>query len=303
MNFIKTTMVMCLAGLACAAPVSAQRNFDNVEITAQQLGEGIYVLFGAGGNIGVSIGEDGIILIDDQFAPLTDKIMAALAELGDGPIRFIINTHFHGDHTGGNENMGAAGAIIVAHDNVRARMSVDQFRKILNGPVAAAAKGAWPVVTFNDRVSLHLNGHDLKAMHVSHGHTDGDSIIHFIGENIIHMGDLFFNGFYPFIDVDMGGNVKGVIKAAEMVLADSDNETQIIPGHGSMAGKADLQAYHDMLQTISGRVRHMIDEGMTLDDIVAARPSADYDDNWGGNQNGINRFIGSVYYSFVKFEG
>ena len=294
---------MCLAVLAYAAPVSAQRNFDNVEITAQQLGEGIYVLFGAGGNIGVSIGEDGIILIDDQFAPLTDKIMAALAELGDGPIRFIINTHFHGDHTGGNENMGAAGAIIVAHDNVRARMSVDQFRKILNGPVAAAAKGAWPVVTFNDRVSLHLNGHELKAMHVSHGHTDGDSIIHFTGENIIHMGDLFFNGFYPFIDVDMGGNVKGVIKAAEMVLAHSDNETQIIPGHGPMAGKADLRAYHDMLQTISGRVRHMIDEGMTLDEVVAARPSTDYDEAWGGNQNGIDRFIGSVYYSFVKFEG
>lgn len=259
----------------------AQQNFDKVEIKTEKLSPTTYVLFGAGGNIGVSVGEDALFIIDDQYAPLTPKIKAALKLISDKPVKFVLNTHWHGDHTGGNENMGKDGALIVAHDNVRKRMSSEQFIALFKSKVAPSPKDALPVVTFSSDVTFHLNGDEIYGFHVPKAHTDGDTIVHFRKSNVIHMGDTFFNGLYPFIDVSSGGNPDGVIAAADRVLALANDTTKIIPGHGPVCNKADLKVYRDMLSTVTGRVKALLKQGKTPDEIKAAKPSAEFDERWG----------------------
>ncbi len=263
-----------------AAAAQAQQNFDKVEIKIEKLSPTTYVLFGAGGNIGVSVGDDALFIIDDQYAPLTPKILAALKTISDKPIKFVLNTHWHGDHTGGNENMGKAGALIVAHDNVRKRMSSEQFIALFKSKVAPAPKAALPVVTFSSDVTFHLNGDEIFGFHVAKAHTDGDTIVHFKNSNVIHMGDTFFNGLYPFIDVSSGGHPDGVIAVADRVLAIANDTTKIIPGHGPVCTKADLKVYRDMLATVSGRIKALIKAGKTLDEIKAAKPTAEFDEKW-----------------------
>jgi len=192
-------------------------DFSKVEIVAHKVSEGLYMLQGAGGNIAVSVGEDAVFLVDDQYAPLTPKIKAAVAALTDKPIKFVLNTHWHGDHTGGNENLGSGGTLIVAHDNVRRRMSTEQFNAFFNRKTPPAPKAALPVVTFAESVRFHINGEEIHAFHVPPAHTDGDSIVHFTRANVIHTGDLFFNGLYPFIDVASGGGIDGMIAAAHTI--------------------------------------------------------------------------------------
>jgi cyclase len=269
------------AAVLIAAGANAQRNYDNVEIKTEKLSPTTYVLFGAGGNIGVSVGEDSVFIIDDQFAPLTPKIQAAIKALTDKPVQFVLNTHWHGDHTGGNENFAKAGALIVAHDNVRKRMSSEQMIEFMRSKVPAAPKAALPVVTFSQDVSFHLNGDEIFAFHVPKAHTDGDTIIHFKKSNIIHMGDTFFNGFYPFIDFSSGGTPDGLIACADRVLSIADDKTKIIPGHGPMSTKAELKNYRDMVATVWGRVSKLAKEGKKLDEILATKPTADYDERWG----------------------
>lgn len=281
------------AALLVSVPVNAQQDWSKVEIKTQSLAPGVAVLFGAGGNIGVSYGEDGTILIDDQFAPLTEKIQKAVSDLGAQPVKFLINTHWHGDHSGGNENLGKAGAIIMAHDNVRVRMASDQMTRF--GEVKASPKAALPVVTYAEGLKLHLNGEEVRVVSVPPAHTDGDSIIHWTKSNVIHMGDLFFHKMsYPFVDTSSGGNVRGVIAAAEKALAMADDNTKIIPGHGEVASKAELQAYHDMLTSIVGKVDDAIKAGKTLDEIKAMRPA----DGFGVNPKGFitaDGFVETVY--------
>ena len=270
--------------VACALLIGgaqAQQNFDKVEIKTEKLSPTTFVLFGAGGNVGVSVGEDALFIIDDQYAPLSPKILAALKQLSDKPIKFVLNTHWHGDHTGGNENMGKGGALIVAHDNVRKRMSTEQFIALFKSKVPPSPKVALPVVTFSTDVTFHINGDEVYGFHVPKAHTDGDTVVHFKKSNVIHMGDVFFNGWYPFIDVSSGGSPEGVIAAADRVLAMSDDNTKIIPGHGPVAGKGDLKAYRDMLASVSGRVKALMKEGKKLDEIKAAKPSAEFDEKWG----------------------
>src|SRR5687767_2953108 len=221
------------------AALSAQ-NFDSVQVRAQQLRGGVYMLTGSGGNIGLSVGDDGAFLVDDQYAPLSTKIIAAVAGVTSKPIKFVVNTHWHGDHTGGNENLGRTGALLVAHDNVRKRMSVEQFNAVFNRTTPASPPSALPVVTFSDSVSFHVNGDDLVAFHIPPAHTDGDVIIHFTKADVIHMGDTFFATGYPYIDVSSGGNVQGVIGAADRVLAMCGPQTIVIPGHGAAADCAKL---------------------------------------------------------------
>jgi cyclase len=282
----------------CTGPAMAQQqDFSKVEIQAEKVADGIYMLIGSGGNMGLSIGEDGTYLIDDQYAPLTPKILAAIKELTPDPVRFVINTHYHGDHTGGNENMGEAGALLVAHENVRRRMATGTFMKAFNRQVEPAPAGALPVVTFSDAISFHWNGEEIRAFFVGPAHTDGDSIIHFVKADVFHMGDTLFNGMYPFIDVSAGGRIDGFIAAADRVLKVAGDQTRLIPGHGPVATKADLQAFRDMLAEVRDRVAKLKAEGKTAEEIVAAKPTADLDEKWGGGFMKPDNWVGLVVES------
>jgi cyclase len=267
--------------LLAALPAAAQQDFSKVEIKTTKLSESVYMMEGAGGNLGVSVGDDATFLIDDQFAPLTDKINAAIAKVARQPVKFIVNTHWHFDHTGGNENFGKAGTLIFAHENVRKRMSTEQFIAFLNSKQAASPKPALPVVTFTDSVSFHLNGEEIRTLHVPRAHTDGDAIVYFTGSNVLHMGDTYFNGMYPFIDASSGGTLDGVIAAADRGLAIANDNTRIIPGHGPLSNRRELQAYRDMLADINTRMKKLVAEGRSVDEIVAAKVTGAYDEKYG----------------------
>jgi len=291
---LKHLMMGSIAAVLAAGAAAAQ-DWDKVEITAEPLRGNLHVLYGSGGNIGVSVGDDGVFIVDDQYAPLSDKIKTALASITDKPLRFVINTHFHGDHTGGNENMGAVGAVVMAHDNVRQRLSQGAFLKAFNYTMEPAVPAALPVVTFSDQISLHMNGEDARVIHVKNAHTDGDSIIHFKGSNVIHMGDTFFNDRLPFIDVANGGSIGGMINTAEMVLAITDAETMVIPGHGKVTDKAGVMAYLAMLEESRRIVGTLKREGKSLEEIQAAKPLDALNANW---RNSPTEWV-SLYVGFV----
>ena len=279
---MKIRHLIAALALAAALPAAAQQDFSKVEIRTTKLGDSTYMMEGAGGNLGLSIGEDAVFLIDDQFAPLTEKIQAAISKLTPKPVRFVLNTHWHGDHTGGNENMGKAGAIVMAHENVRRRMDSEQFIELLKMTEKPSPKGALPVVTFASSVTFHLNGDEIRVFHVPKAHTDGDAIVHFVKSDVVHMGDVFFNGMYPFIDTSSGGSIRGVIAACDRALALAGDSTKIIPGHGPLSNKAELKAYRDMLAAVADRIGKLIADGRKEEEIVAANPTADLDAKWGG---------------------
>jgi glyoxylase-like metal-dependent hydrolase (beta-lactamase superfamily II) len=282
-------------GLVLVAPAAiAQLTPPDTTIRTEQVVPGIYILIGQGGNIGVSAGADGVFLIDDQYAPMTRSVIAALHQLKLEAPRFVLNTHWHGDHTGGNENLAKEGALLVAHDQVRARMSADQFNSFLENAVPASPQAALPVVTFNDTITFYLNGDEMHGTYAAHAHTDGDVFIHFRKANVIHTGDLFFR-FYPFIDLSSGGSVSGLIAAVDRLLALADDRTRIIPGHGPLASRADLVDYREMLVTTSGRIRALMKAGKTVDEIVAAAPNADYDQKWSWTFITAERYTRMMY--------
>ncbi|MFP3944047.1 MAG: MBL fold metallo-hydrolase [Alphaproteobacteria bacterium] len=289
----------CAAALAftVAPGVQAQQNFEDVTIETTDLGNGLYMLAGRGGNIGVSAGEDGVFMIDDQYAPLTEKIRAAIAGITDKPVRYVINTHWHGDHTGGNENLGKAGAVIVAHENVRKRMSTDQVMEAFGRTVEASPEAALPVITFTENVTFHLNGREARVIHVAHAHTDGDSIVHFPEADVIHMGDLLFNGMYPFIDIGSGGDLDGMIAGQEMALELAGEKTKIIPGHGPLADRAALKRNHDLLVEVRKRVKKLAEAGKSEDEAVAADPLKDLNEEWGGGFINGERMVRFAYQS------
>ncbi len=290
---------MWLAGVALAQDT----DFSKVEVKVVPVAGGVSMLVGEGGNIGVTTGKDGTFLIDDQFAPLLPKIRAAVKTLGDGPIRFVVNTHFHGDHTGSNAPLGESGAVIIAQDNVRKRLGMERINSRTKERTPPKPPIAWPVVTYGDGVTLYLNGDELEVTHVARAHTDGDSIIRFRKANVIHMGDVFFNGNYPFIDVDSGGSVDGVVAAVDKVLPTIDAGTKLIPGHGSLGTKADLQAYRDVVAGIRDRVKALIAQGKTMDQVIAAKPSAQWDEKWGKGYMGPDVFVSFVYRSLTEPKG
>ena len=294
------TLRLCsLLGLGLAIGVSAAsaQQMEDVEIETVSVVDGVYMLVGQGGNIGVSVGDDGIILIDDQYAPLTDKIIAAVRALTDRPILFVLNTHWHGDHTGGNENLGSAGAIIVAHENVRRRMSTEQFQEMFDSTTPPAPDAALPVVTFTDSVTFHLNDERIEVLHVDPAHTDGDSVVFFRHANAVHLGDLYFAGRFPFIDVSSGGSVDGMIRGVERVLGEIDAATRIIPGHGRLSKPAGLREYLDMLRTVRDRVRREINAGKSLEEVKATAPTRGYGDSWGQGFISAEVFVEILYSS------
>jgi glyoxylase-like metal-dependent hydrolase (beta-lactamase superfamily II) len=282
-------------GLAAAfllsAPLSAQ-NYDTVQVRSSMLARGVYMLTGAGGNIGLSVGDDAAFVVDDQFAPLTPKILAAIAAITPKPVRFVVNTHWHFDHTGGNENMGKAGAILVAHENVRKRMSTEQFIQALNRREPPSPAGALPVVTFASSVTFHLNGDSVLVTHMPSAHTDGDAVVHFLMANVVHMGDVFNNAGLPFVDLSSGGSIEGFIATADHVLARATDGTKIIPGHGPLAGRARLRTYRDMLVTLRDRMKREIAARRSVDEVLAAKITEPYAKEWPA---GHERFIRLLY--------
>lgn len=289
-----------ILSLAIVPALQAQQDFSKVDITVIPVAKGIYVLQGAGGNIGLSVGNDNAFVIDDQYAPLTPKIRAAIATVTQQPVRFVMNTHWHGDHSGGNENMANAGAIIVAHENVRRRMGAEQFIEVFNQKVPVSPATALPVVTFTDAISFFVNGDSITATHVKNAHTDGDAIIRFAGANVIHAGDTYFNGFYPFIDVSTGGSLEGMIAASNVILSMANDSTKIIPGHGSLGNTASVKQYRDMLADVHARLLKLARQKRTLAQVLAAKPIADYDATWGTGFLKPEQFLTIAYSSVTK---
>jgi glyoxylase-like metal-dependent hydrolase (beta-lactamase superfamily II) len=278
--FALTRRGLPIVALILAGSLAAQDK--PVEYVPTQLSDTITMIKGQGGNIAMSAGADGVFIIDDQLKPLTDQLLAAIRKIDDRPVRFVINTHYHGDHVGGNETLGKTGSVIIAHDNIRRRMSTDQFNHFFNDTTPAYPPESLPVVTFNDRVTLHLNGESVSVHHVPRGHTDGDSIVHFPVSNVVHMGDIYFNGLYPYIDLDGGGSIQGMIGAVELGLELSDEQTRIIPGHGPLSNRAELQRYHDFLVKARANVQALVDQGLNLQQAIAAKPTAEWDAALGG---------------------
>ena len=292
--------IVLAAAALVALPAFSQQDFSKVQIKTQRLSDSVYMLTGEGGNLGLSAGPDAVFLIDDQFAPLTPRIKAAIARITKKPVKFVLNTHWHFDHVGGNENLGKGGAVIFAHENVRKRMSSEQFTTFLGMKTPPSPHAALPVVTFASWVSFHVNGEEVRALHVENAHTDGDVIVHFTKSDVIHTGDVFFNKLYPFIDTSSGGSVDGVIAAADFVLNMAGDKTKIIPGHGPLGNKADLKAYRDMLATVSRRVKEQIGAGKKLDAIVAVRPSFQYDAVWGKGFLPPDKFVAMLYENLTR---
>lgn len=278
-RLVYTVMVALLALLfdSQKAVTKEQVTIESIRIT-----DNIYMLRGKGGNMGVFIGKDGTFLVDDQFAPLSDKIITAITDLGGEVPKFIINTHYHGDHTGGNENFGKYGALIVSHDNVRERLKNGSYIEVFDkkrGPVPAIGL---PVITFADEITFHLNNELVKIAHAPGSHTDGDAFIVFESANVVHAGDLVFNGFYPFIDVSHGGSLQGMIDGVKRLLTFTDTETVIIPGHGPVADRDDVVEFLAMLETAQERLSKLKKEGKSVQEVIALNPLADFEDEWGG---------------------
>ncbi len=285
-TLVGTMLILISAGLPLAQ--QSEITFKSIELS-----EGLYMLQGhggfSGGNLGLLTGSDGVILIDDALEPLAEKVIDAVEAHTEAPVDFVINTHVHGDHVGGNAALHQTGATIVTHDNIRHRMMADD-----------ADKDALPEITFSNAVTFHLNGHTAYVFHVPHAHTDGDAVIHFPDVNVIHSGDILFNGMFPFIDLDSAGSVAGYITAQEKILSLADADTKIISGHGPMASKADLQSAHDMLVDALARVKNLVDAGRSEDDILAENPLASYHDDWNWRFITTERMTRTLYRSLTE---
>lgn len=283
--------------LAVVSLHAQQPDISKVEIKVQKVAGTVYMLEGLGGNIGASVGDDGIVIVDDEFLPLADKIESALKGITDKPVRFVLNTHWHGDHTGGNPHFGEK-APIIAQENVRTRLASGGTGRF--GTTPPAPKTALPVITFEDKVSVHLNGEDIRAIHFPHGHTDGDSVIFFTQSNVVHMGDDFFNGgMFPYIDLDSGGSVQGMIAGDEKVLAEVPDDVKIIPGHGPLGTKEDLRKFVTMLKETTATVQAGIKQGKSLDQLKKEKVLAKWD-AFGRSFINTDLFTEIVYDSLTK---
>ena len=273
------SLVLSLLSLTLASSVFAQQDFSSVEIIPHHVAGSVYYLEGRGGNIGLSIGEDGIIMIDDQFAPLTEKIVAAIRSLSDGEIRFLINTHVHGDHTGGNENLGNMGVLILARDEIRVRLAQQ------------APAAALPVLTYSDAITIHLNGEEVYAFPVPPAHTDGDTFIHFKDSDVVHTGDVFRTTAFPVIDTNNGGTLKGTLEALGRLIGVAGPNTKILPGHGVVSNREDVTGFRDMVLDVSGQVEELLARNMSYEQVAAADPTAAYNAQYGDP----DRFLRALY--------
>jgi glyoxylase-like metal-dependent hydrolase (beta-lactamase superfamily II) len=285
-----------------AFPAKAQielPDWDTVDITTQDLGHGVYMLQGFGSNIGVYVGPDGLFMVDNEYAPLSAKIIKAMAKISDNPVRFVINTHWHRDHRGGNENFVKAGAVIIAQRETRRIMALAQKDPQLQSQIGAAVENL-PVITYDQAMSFHLGNETIDVRYVPNVHTSGDSLVIFNKANVIQTGDMYFNGFYPFIDVPFGGSIDNMIAFYDDLYALADAKTKIIPGHGPVANRKDVRAYQVMLKTVRTRVASAIAKGTSLPDLKAAKPLADLDAQWGDNLITADWLLDMVYADLIK---
>lgn len=295
---VMATTLALLAAAALPASTSAQ-GFEDVEIEATRVADNVYMLRGAGGNIALSVGEDGSYIVDDQYAPLTERIQAAVAEITDQPVEFVINTHWHYDHSGGNENFGRAGALIIAHENSRRRMMSDQYVTVGDRDQEAYSSIGLPKITFQQTMSLHLNGEDVDIFHVSRAHTNGDAIVYFRDSNVIHTGDVFVRYGIPFIDVPNGGSLQGTIAGVYRIAGLIGDDTVVIPGHGQISTRDDVLEYADMLTTIRDRIQEGIRNGNSVEEIIASEPLRGFGDSNVGNE----RFVRWAYQTLTEEAG
>ena len=289
----KFCLFVVLLSLAVLATAQQQQDFSKVEIKVTKVAGTVYMLQGMGGNIGVSVGEDGILIVDDQYAPLADKIKAALKGITDKPVKFVLNTHWHFDHTGGNPQFGET-APIIAHENVRKRLQSGGSITFLKMEVPPASKAALPVVTFNDKVTVHINGEDIRAIHFPKGHTDGDIVVFFPQSNVVHMGDDFFSGMFPFVDLDSGGSVQGLIADIAQIIPMLPPDAKVIPGHGPLSNLDDLRKFEDMLRGTSAAVAAAMKQGKTLDQMKQEKVLANFAD-WGKGFLKADQFTEILY--------
>jgi glyoxylase-like metal-dependent hydrolase (beta-lactamase superfamily II) len=283
----------------CSA-ISQAQDFDAVQIETVHVADNIYMLKGSGGNIGVIVGDDGVLIVDNQFAPLAPKIKAAIAEISDKPVKYVINTHWHGDHMGGNEVFGADGSIIIAHNNVRARMSTDQFMEHQQREVPASPQVAWPIVTFSDEITYYFDDEEILVHHSPPAHTDGDAVIYFKKANVIHMGDAFVRYGYPFVDISSGGSVSGLVANLDDVIAMTNDNSVVIPGHGELSTRQDMIEFRDILKDIVNGVQKGIDTGQSLSDIQSSDIASKYEQDWGAGFIKGKDFVVFVYESLVE---
>ena len=294
-------IIAIAATLLSLSAVAQQRNFDATVITTTRLTGNIYMLEGEGGNIGVSAGEDGIMVIDDQFAPLTPRILAAIRAISDKPIRFVLNTHLHGDHVGGNDNMAREGAVIWAHDNVRKRLSVIQFNEYIKRKIAPYPKSALPVITFADTVTFHFNGEDITAFHTPPSHTDGDTVVYFPKSNVLHMGDVYASTRYPNIDTESGGSLLGFPAAVDRALAVIRHDTRVIPGHGPLSNRRELIEFRNVMDAIGKRAEKLYKAGKTIRQMVDAKPTREFDAQWNRNTPRTpDQYVETMYYDLAR---
>ncbi len=288
--------LLLIACTCICLSLSAQANMDDAVITTIKIKDHIHMLQWQGaGNMMVLSGKDGNVLIDDQFAPLVVKINAAIQAIRPGEVRFLFNTHYHGDHSGGNENFAKMGATILAHKNVRARLAADQRIINFSQPQKAAPEAAWPVITFSDELNVHLNGEDVLIFHVEHAHTDGDALYYLPRSNVLHTGDCFMKGRFPFIDRNSGGSVDGWLAGVSRTLTIIDDETIIIPGHGDLANKKDYREARDALMSLRDMVKKKVNEGLDLDQIKALNLSKDFDSNFGSGFIKSEAMVTAIY--------
>ena len=293
--------MLCVASIASAQ----EQDFSKVEIKVTKVAGNIYMLQGAGGNIAASVGEDGIVIVDDQYAPLADKIAAALKGIGatDKPVRFVINTHYHGDHTGGNAPFATNGSTVIAQDNVRKRLQTGGKAGIgtaMSMDQPAAAKAALPIITFDHDVTVHLNGEDIRALHFPGGHTDGDAIVFFPTANVVHMGDDFVRYGYPFIDVNAGGSVQGMIAACDKVASLLPDDVKVIPGHGDLSTLGEVRDYSVMLKETSAAVQAAINLKKTPEQMKKEKILAPWDAKYSGKFINSDLFIDTLYNSLTN---
>ncbi|MGR8949853.1 MAG: MBL fold metallo-hydrolase [Gammaproteobacteria bacterium] len=299
----KTKISRIFTGLALAmftlvsATIQAK---EPVPIEVSQLTDRLYVFTGHGGNVLISKGDDGVFMVDDQYPTQQGPIRDALETLSIEPPKFLLNTHWHGDHAGGNQSFASSGALIFAHENVRRRLSTDQVIEFFKADIPAAPDSALPVVTFSDRMSLHLNGDKVMAIHAPNAHTDGDALIYFHEDNVLHTGDVFFENMFPFIDSSSGGTIGGMIAAIELVLPLINDETQIVPGHGPVSDLDGLQRFRSMLKQVRKSIAEHILSGDSLEQVIAARPTKKFDEKYGGGFLKPDNFVRLVYDNIVR---